>query len=137
MRKTIIITGGSDGLGKTIALDLASNNNVIILSENEEKLRLTASEAKCEYYLCDVRDYKVVEQVVTDVINRFGQIDVLINNAGVWIQGELVDTTTATMIQGSQATAKLVAFQVNSGYDSYGKEKCGNAPISRTLTSSA
>lgn len=46
------------------------------------------------------------------------------------VQGELVDTTTATMIQGSQATAKLVAFQVNSAYDSYGKEKCGNAPIS-------
>ena len=91
MRKTIIITGGSDGLGKTIALDLASNNNVIILSENEEKIKLVSSEAKCEYYLCDVRDYEVVEQVVTDVISRFGQIDVLINNAGVWIQGELVD----------------------------------------------
>ena len=42
-----------------------------------------------------------------------------------------VDTTTATMIPGSQATAKLVAFQVNSGYDSYGKKKCGNAPISK------
>lgn len=56
------------------------------------------------------------------------------NNRGLCmvtgVQGELVDTTTATMIQGSQATAKLVAFQVNSGYDSYGKEKCGNAPIS-------
>lgn len=44
--------------------------------------------------------------------------------------GQSVDTTTATMIPGSQATAKLVAFQVNSGYDSYGKTKCGNAPIS-------
>lgn len=44
--------------------------------------------------------------------------------------GPSVDTTTATMILGSQATAKLVAFQVNSGYDSYGKTKCGNAPIS-------
>ena len=44
--------------------------------------------------------------------------------------GPSVDTTTATMIPGSQATAKLVAFQVNSGYDSYGKSKCGNAPIS-------
>ena len=44
--------------------------------------------------------------------------------------GPSVDTTTATMIPGSQATAKLVAFQVNSGYDSYGKIKCGNAPIS-------
>ena len=42
-----------------------------------------------------------------------------------------VDTTSATMIPGSQATAKLVAFQVNSGYDSYGKKKCGNAPISK------
>ena len=44
--------------------------------------------------------------------------------------GPSVDTTTATMIPGSQATAKLVAFQVNSGYDSYGKTKCRNAPIS-------
>ena len=44
--------------------------------------------------------------------------------------GPCVDTTTATMIPGSQATAKLVAFQINSGYDSYGKTKCGNAPIS-------
>lgn len=44
--------------------------------------------------------------------------------------GPAVETTTATMIPGSQATAKLVAFQVNSGYDSYGKTKCENAPIS-------
>lgn len=41
-----------------------------------------------------------------------------------------VEITTATMIPGSQATAKLVAFQVNSGYDSYGKLKGYNAPIS-------
>ena len=44
--------------------------------------------------------------------------------------GRPVEITTATMIPGSQATAKLVAFQVNSGYDSYGKTKCGNSPIS-------
>ncbi|MBR5651315.1 MAG: type I-C CRISPR-associated protein Cas8c/Csd1 [Bacteroidales bacterium] len=45
-------------------------------------------------------------------------------------RGRAVETTTATMIPGSQATAKLVAFQVSSGYDSYGKSKGGNAPIS-------
>jgi len=45
-------------------------------------------------------------------------------------RGTPVETTTASMIRGSQATAKLVAFQVNSGYDSYGKSKGGNAPIS-------
>ena len=46
-------------------------------------------------------------------------------------RGTPVETTTATMIPGSQATAKLVAFQVNSGYDSYGKTKGYNAPISK------
>ncbi len=45
-------------------------------------------------------------------------------------RGNFVETTTATMIPGSQATAKLVSFQTSSGYDSYGKSKGGNAPIS-------
>lgn len=45
--------------------------------------------------------------------------------------GKLVETTTATAILGSQATAKLVSFQVNSGYDSYNKTKCYNSPISQ------
>ena len=43
----------------------------------------------------------------------------------------LVETTTASMIPGSQATAKLVSFQIKSGYDSYGKEKGFNAPIGK------
>ena len=45
-------------------------------------------------------------------------------------KGKAVETTTATMIPGSRPIAKLVAFQVSSGYDSYGKTKGGNAPIS-------
>ncbi|MBR3565388.1 MAG: type I-C CRISPR-associated protein Cas8c/Csd1 [Paludibacteraceae bacterium] len=48
------------------------------------------------------------------------------------ITGEKAPTvtlTTQTMIPGSQAVAKLVSFQVKSGYDSYGKEQCDNAPI--------
>ncbi len=42
-----------------------------------------------------------------------------------------VESTTPTMIPGGQATARLVAFQVNSGYDSYGKSKGFNASISK------
>lgn len=55
------------------------------------------------------------------------------NNKICLITGEranTVETTTATMIPGSQAIAKLVSFQVKSGYDSYGKNKGNNAPIS-------
>ena len=45
-------------------------------------------------------------------------------------RGVPVEIATATPIAGSQAIAKLVAFQIKSGYDSYGKTKCDNAPIS-------
>lgn len=45
-------------------------------------------------------------------------------------RSKIIEVTTATMISDSQATAKLVSFQVNSGYDSYGKVKGYNAPIS-------
>jgi CRISPR-associated protein Csd1 len=46
-------------------------------------------------------------------------------------EGIIVETTTATSIPDSQATAKLVSFQVSSGYDSYGKSRGYNAPISQ------
>lgn len=47
-----------------------------------------------------------------------------------------VETTTPTPVPGSQAIARLVSFQVNSGYDSYGKQKGLNAPISKEAEAS-
>lgn len=47
-----------------------------------------------------------------------------------------VESSTPTPIAGSQATARLVSFQVNSGYDSYGKQKGLNAPMSREAEAS-
>lgn len=49
---------------------------------------------------------------------------------------EPVESTSPTPIPGSQATARLVSFQVNSGYDSYGKQKGLNAPISKEAEAS-
>lgn len=86
--KTILITGGSDGLGKAIATRLAPNNKVFILSPHEEKLRKAAQEIGCEYKVCDVRDYGQLEKVVTEI----GTIDCLVNSAGLWIQGTLEES---------------------------------------------
>jgi short-subunit dehydrogenase len=65
--KTILITGGSDGLGKAIAARLATNNKVIILSPHEDKLRVVAQELGCEYKVCDVRDYAQTEKVAQEI----------------------------------------------------------------------
>jgi short-subunit dehydrogenase len=83
--KTILITGGSDGLGKAVAARLAPNNKVIVLSSNEDKLKTVAEELGCEYKVCDVRSYAQAEKVIQEV----GAVDCLVNNAGLWIQGPL------------------------------------------------
>ena len=85
MNKVIVITGGSDGLGKTLANDLSKDNKVIILATNEERLKQVATDNNCIYKVCDVRDYKKVSECIKEI----GKIDVLINNAGLWIQEEL------------------------------------------------
>ncbi len=98
MKKTIVITGGSDGLGKTLAESLSKENNVIILATNEDKLKLVANDNSCKYKVCDVSDYTEVEKTITEIITENNKIDVLVNNAGLWIQEEL-DTNDSDRIK--------------------------------------
>lgn len=86
--KTILISGGSDGLGKAIAKRLAQDNNVIIVARDEAKLKATATELGCSYFVGDVADYAAMERICQEI----GTIDCLINNAGIWLQGPLDET---------------------------------------------
>lgn len=89
MTKVVVISGGSDGLGKEIAKILSPKHKVVILSPTEEKLKAVAKELKCDYEVCNVSDYSQVEKAVDSVLAKHKRIDVLINNAALWIQGEL------------------------------------------------
>ena len=89
MKKTIVITGGSDGLGKSLCEYLSSDYNVVIMSTNEEKLRIVSNDNICTYKVCDVSKSNMVENCISEIINEYSKIDVLINNAGLWIQDEL------------------------------------------------
>lgn len=92
MKKIIVITGGSDGLGKAIAKTLNTENTVIIISKDEENLVKTSKEINCEYYVCDVTDYNQVDSTINNILEKNNKIDVLINNAGVWLAGDLTET---------------------------------------------
>lgn len=92
MKKIIVITGGSDGLGKAIAKRLNDENKIIIISNNENKLIEVSNEINCKCYVCDVVDYKQVDNTINKIINECGNIDILINNAGVWLAGDLTET---------------------------------------------
>ena len=86
--KTIVVTGGGSGLGKSMTkyfLELGAK--VAITSRNIEKLENTAKELEketsgtCYAVQCDVRHYGQVEEMHKKVTEKFGEIDVLLNNA--------------------------------------------------------
>lgn len=87
--KTIIITGGSDGIGKALAEKLAPENNVIILARNEAALHEIAQHIGCSYYICDVRDAKQVAATFSKIAEEHGKLDILVNNAGIIVNGKL------------------------------------------------
>lgn len=92
--KKAVITGGSRGIGKSIALKLAKNGAdiAIIYSGNEEKALETCAEAesfgvKAYSFKCDVSDFTKTKQVVSEIIEKLETIDILVNNAGITKDG--------------------------------------------------
>jgi citronellol/citronellal dehydrogenase len=92
--KTVLITGASRGIGKAIALKLASEGaNIVIAAKSiEEDERLggtifsTAAEVeaaggKALAVYCDIRDEKLIQDVMEKTVARFGGLDIVINNA--------------------------------------------------------
>lgn len=86
--KVIVVTGGGSGLGKAMStyfLELGAK--VAITSRDIEKLKTTAAELEaltggtCLPIACDVRHYDQVENMLKEVLEKFGKVDVLLNNA--------------------------------------------------------
>ena len=87
MEKVILITGASRGIGRNIAEELAKEGNKIIANYNKSKkeaIELQESNKNIEIYKADVSKSNQVKEMVKYVIEKYGKIDVLINNAGIY-----------------------------------------------------
>ena len=88
--KTIIITGGGRGIGRTFALHLAKYGAAVCIADIDHgAAQATLEELQSANYVgmavtCDVTSLKDMEKMAADVFTKFGSIDVLINNAGVF-----------------------------------------------------
>lgn len=97
--KVVLITGGARGLGLVLAREFAKEGaRIAICARNIEELMhakkdLESRGAEVFDAICDVRNQEDVNQLVRDVCIRFGQIDVLVNNAGVIQVGPLETQT--------------------------------------------
>ena len=97
MKKTVLITGASRGIGRAAALMYAAHGyNVVICARHADALKNTADEvtalgAECLSVTADVGCYDDVVRLFDDAVSRFGGIDVLVNNAGISHIGLLQD----------------------------------------------
>ena len=89
MRKVILISGGSDGVGKETARLLSADHTVVILARTRETLEAAAKELQCDHAVADVTDYGQLAKAVEEIMKKHGRIDCLVNNAGLWIEGAL------------------------------------------------
>lgn len=88
--KIALITGASRGIGKSIAIQLAKENYLVIINykQNHDKANETLKEILnlnllAELYQCDVSIKKDVDIMISYIIDKYKKIDVLINNAGI------------------------------------------------------
>ena len=97
--KVIIVTGASSGIGRAAALKFAeSGGQVVAVGRNEKELINLRDEAKdlagqIKIQLADIRETSQVERLVSQTIENFGQIDVLVNSAGIIQNGTIENTT--------------------------------------------
>ncbi|MDD5098353.1 MAG: beta-ketoacyl-ACP reductase [Candidatus Pacebacteria bacterium] len=96
--KVIVITGASQGIGKSIALKLAGLGAKIALNDiplQEENLKKTQAEigSTAKYFLADVSKLEEVEKMMNNIKAEFGQINGLVNNAGITQDKTLVKMT--------------------------------------------
>lgn len=99
--KNAIVTGAGRGIGKAIALGLASKGaNLILFDINEENLTNTAAEieslnVKVQKFVLDVSDEDAIRNAIDKSIQEFGQIHILINNAGIPVIGDFLNSESS------------------------------------------
>ena len=97
MAKTAIITGAARGIGLATAKMIAEQGDMPVLVDwDKEELRKAASTIEqCHAVHCDISQPDQVNRLMTEVIDKTGQIDILINNAGVADFGPIEETDFA------------------------------------------
>ncbi|MGA9174487.1 MAG: SDR family oxidoreductase [Thermoactinomyces sp.] len=124
-KRFVLITGASSGIGEAIAQQLVKQGDYpILVARNKDKLRDLKQKLKdCSVYSCDVTREDEVKQMVDAVIQGFGKIDVLINNAGMGAFGgtlEIPFSDYAQMIETNylgavRLTAHLLPHMLLAG----------------------
>ena len=101
MNKNVLITGGTSGIGEAISREFAKKGYNLIINyiNSKEKAEKLKTELETEFNISvltiqgDLSEEKAIENMVDIAMDKFGKVDVLVNNAGIVIDKEFEDRT--------------------------------------------
>lgn len=163
--KTAIVTGASRGIGKAIALALAANGaKVACVARSADKLKETADEiaaagGSAEVHPCDVTNSEAVTKLVEGLSEKWGQVDIVVNNAGItadtliprmtdeqWddviatnLRSVFLFTRVASQVMMRKRTGRIInissvsGIMGNAGQANYSASKAGIIGLTRTV----
>ena len=163
--KIAIVTGASQGIGKTTAeLFSKAGAHVVCIARNEEKIKslvnkISKNGHSASYNTCDISDGDLFQNTIKSVINDYGKIDILINNAGITrdslvlrMKNHQWDEVLNTNLKGAFYATKsvlrsmmknkygriinitsIVGLQGNSGQSNYSASKAGLIGFSQSV----
>ncbi len=163
--QTALVTGASRGIGKAIALALGeAGAKVACVARNEEKLRetadaITSAGGTAVIYACDVTDSAAVQKVADAVMEDWGQLDIVVNNAGItrdtliprmsdeeWddviatnLRSVFLFTRAATQVMMRQRSGRIInissvsGIMGNPGQSNYSASKAGIIGFTQTV----
>lgn len=86
-KKIAVVTGANRGMGKAVSEKLSSlNYHVIMIGRHEKEINEAAHSLSAEAFVADVENEKDILELTNHITTKYGHLDVLINNAGVYIQ---------------------------------------------------
>ena len=124
--KVAVVTGASRGIGKAIAVKLASKGATVVINYNgsreraeEVKNEVESAGGKAVIIQCNVADFDACKEFIETVIKEQGRIDILVNNAGITKDGLLMkmseedfDAVLDTNLKGAFHTLQAVSRQM-------------------------
>ena len=124
--KVAVITGASRGIGRAIAIKLASEGATVVINYNgskdraeEVKKEIEENGGKADIRQCNVSDFHACEEMFKEIIATFGHVDILVNNAGITRDGLLMkmteedyDAVLDTNLKGTFNCIRFVARQM-------------------------
>ena len=129
--RACLVTGGSRGIGRAIALELGRHGASVAVgyahnadAAEEVAEEIATSGGKSLVFGCDVQDPDAIESAVASVLERFGKIDVLVNNAGITRDRSLAkmsreewnDVIQTNLSSVFHMTARVLPHMVQAGY---------------------